>query len=75
MFGPRLNTIFASRWKALWWAAGILMTAYCSVPNDDDKPDPLVDLAVSMVKPAASATPSPQQHANPWAKDAPATSG
>lgn len=24
--------IFRSRWKALWWAAGMLMTAYCTVP-------------------------------------------
>ena len=32
MFGPRLGTVFASRWKALWWAASILSLAYCSVP-------------------------------------------
>jgi len=30
--GPRLNTVFASRWKALAWAGGVLLTAYCSVP-------------------------------------------
>ncbi len=32
MFGPRLTTVFASRWKALWWCAGVLLTAYCTVP-------------------------------------------
>jgi hypothetical protein len=41
--GPKLNTLFRSRWNALWWAAGILLTAYCSVPsleetNAEDKP-------------------------------------
>ena len=32
MFGPGISSVFASRWKALWWSAGILLTAYCSVP-------------------------------------------
>ncbi|MCJ2183686.1 hypothetical protein MTR62_13440 [Novosphingobium sp. 1949] len=31
-FGPRLNSVFRSRWRALWWSAGVLLTAYCSVP-------------------------------------------
>ena len=35
-FGPRLKTIFASRWNALIWSAGILLTAYCTVPLADD---------------------------------------
>ncbi len=36
MFGPGITTVFASRWKALWWAGGILLTAYCSVPSADE---------------------------------------
>ena len=36
MFGPRITTVFASRWKALWWSAGILATAYCSVPSAEE---------------------------------------
>ena len=36
MFGPGISTVFASRWKALWWSAGVLMTAYCSVPSADE---------------------------------------
>jgi hypothetical protein len=36
MFGPGLGSVFASRWKALWWAAGILLTAYCSVPSKNE---------------------------------------
>ena len=36
MFGPGISTVFASRWKALWWSAGVLMTAYCSVPSAEE---------------------------------------
>lgn len=61
MFGPKLNTVFASRWKALWWAAMMLVTAYCSVPSAQEteahKPAPVE---------------KPVKHpANPWAKDRP----
>lgn len=37
--GVRLNQVFASRWKALLWSAGVLMTAYCTVPSADDSKD------------------------------------
>ena len=33
MFGPKISTVFRSRWNALFWAAGIMLTAYCSVPS------------------------------------------
>jgi hypothetical protein len=36
MFG-RYQNVFRSRWKALWWAAGVLMTAYCTVPSPDEQ--------------------------------------
>ncbi len=32
MFGPRLTTVFASRWRAVWFAGSILLFAYMSVP-------------------------------------------
>ncbi len=35
-FSPKLNTVFASRWKAVSWSVGILITAYCSVPSADE---------------------------------------
>jgi hypothetical protein len=38
MFGPGISSIFASRWKALWWSAGIMLTAYCTVPSADETP-------------------------------------
>lgn len=33
MFGPRLTTVFASRWRAIWFAASMMLFAYCSVPQ------------------------------------------
>jgi hypothetical protein len=36
MFGPGISTVFASRWKALSWSAGVLLTAYCSVPSAEE---------------------------------------
>ena len=45
MLRPRLNTVFASRWKALWWAASILALAYCSVPSPDETQQTAADQA------------------------------
>jgi hypothetical protein len=56
--GPSMKTVFRSRWRALWWCAGVLLTAYCSVPDKDD------DAA-----PVAKADQPAAPHANPWAKD------
>ncbi|WP_156370023.1 hypothetical protein [Novosphingobium sp. Leaf2] len=36
MFGTKINQVFKSRWHALAWSAGMLMTAYCSIPATDD---------------------------------------
>lgn len=33
---PRMNTVFRSRWKALWWAAGVLIAAYSCVPSQEE---------------------------------------
>lgn len=68
MFGPRLTTVFASRWKALWWAAAVLATAYCSIPAPEDTPD-------SSGQGAAQQQSGQPRHVNPWAikkTDAPA---
>ncbi len=54
MLGPRITTVFASRWKALWWAAAVMLTAYCSIPAPEDTPDP----AAQQAQP---------EHVNPWA--------
>lgn len=56
MFGPRLTSVFASRWKALLWSAGVLLTAYCSVPS----PEQTAGNDTNGAKQA-------HKHANPWA--------
>jgi len=58
MFNKYQN-IFRSRWKALWWAAGVCLTAYCTVPSADQT-----------AKKEATAHP---QAANPWALQKPSS--
>lgn len=55
MFGPRLTSVFASRWKALWWAGSILLLTWSLVPSAEDR-DPH--------------QPEKPAHVDPWAKDA-----
>jgi len=52
----KYQNIFRSRWKALWWAAGVCLTAYCTVPSADQ---PARKQAAVHAKAAA----------NPWALD------
>lgn len=59
MFGPKITTVFASRWKALMWSVGVLMTAYCTIPAADEARE------LSEQKVAAAH----QAHKSPWAKD------
>jgi hypothetical protein len=58
--GPKLNTLFRSRWNALLWAAGVCLTAYCSIPSREETE------AEDAARPAASSTASA---ASPWARD------
>ena len=59
-FGPKLNTVFASRWKAAIWAGGILLTAYCTVPAADEAKHQLG---------ATNAAEEQGAHRDPWAPD------
>jgi hypothetical protein len=59
MFGPKITTVFASRWRAIWWAAGMIATAVSLVPSRDD-----TDANGNGPAPA-----SPAAHHNPWSKD------
>ena len=61
-FGPKMNTVFASRWKAAMWSAGILLTAYCTVPAVDQARESS-DAKVAKAEAA---------HKSPWALDKPA---
>jgi len=68
LFTPKMNTVFASRWKAVWWSASILATAYCTVqslPGDKDEADKVVKM-VKGKKAGEHAAPR-----NPWALDKP----
>ena len=58
-FGPKMNTVFASRWKAVMWSAGILLTAYCTVPAADQARES-ADAKVAKGTDA---------HKSPWALD------
>ena len=60
-FGPKMNTVFASRWKALVWAGGILLTAYCTVPSPEQTANEDAQ---------AQAQAAQHAHRNPWALDA-----
>jgi hypothetical protein len=31
----KYQAVFTSRWKALMWAAGVCLTAYCTVPSQE----------------------------------------
>jgi hypothetical protein len=31
----KYQAVFSSRWKALLWAAGVCLTAYCTVPSQE----------------------------------------
>jgi len=57
--GPKLNTLFASRWKALLWAGGVLLTAYCTVPSAEETAQDAGTTAGTNTKPSIS----------PWARD------
>ncbi len=50
----KYQAVFRSRWKALWWAAGVCLTAYCTVPAADQASDHL-------------GKKHHPRHANPWA--------
>lgn len=70
LFGPKLNTVFKSRWNALFWAAGVLLTAYCSVPSPDTQDD-TAQTAATLTSILGKTTPATDAPApkNPWTKD------
>jgi hypothetical protein len=61
-FTPKLNTVFASRWKALLWSASILLTAYCTIPSREQT-------EAEEAARAAQVAHKPGSHHNPWALD------
>ncbi|PNU03633.1 hypothetical protein [Novosphingobium guangzhouense] len=68
MFGPKLTHVFKSRWHALMWSAGVLATAYCSIPAPDNGSESSSDSAAQQQAEAQQA----QQIVAAWSN---ATSG
>ena len=68
MFGPKLRNVFRSRWNALFWASGVLLTAYCSVPAENEPGD--ADAIAVLVSVTQKHDAKPAHAANPWAKEA-----
>jgi hypothetical protein len=62
----KYQAVFRSRWRALFWASGVLLTAYCTVPSPGEE-----DPTTAMVKAVAGhpAADSPGKPVDPWALD------
>jgi hypothetical protein len=58
MFGPRLTTVFASRWRAMWFSASVLLLAYCTVPAEEI-PAPASETRETALKKAGDKTAIP----------------
>jgi len=58
-FGVKIRHVFTSRWKAAIWSLGVLLTAYCTVP-DAEQPN---------AHPAKPSSVQQVNHKSPWAKD------
>ncbi len=80
--GPKLNTVFASRWKAVWWGASILLTAYCTIPSQGENVGAELTRLPGMAPKAAAgdgdrpdfgagptSTSASGAHKSPWAKN------
>jgi hypothetical protein len=57
--------VFRSRWRALLWALGVCLTAYCTVPSEGDGNG---DLLPGLTQPHAKA---PHESVDPWAAEKP----
>ncbi len=72
--GPKLTHVFASRWKALFWAVSILLSAYFFIPkqgeHEDDSDNAQAMSMASRLVPGdtASSAPAPL---SPWAASSP----
>jgi hypothetical protein len=69
MFGPKISNVFKSRWNAILWSCSMLLTAYCSVPSENEPGDAdQIAALVAQSKPREDKAAA--HHANPWARDA-----
>lgn len=73
MFGPRITTVFRSRWRAVWFVLSVVAGAYWSIPregedNSADQKKAAEAVANMMGQPARTA--QGDHPVNPWAKTA-----
>jgi hypothetical protein len=73
MFGPRITTVFRSRWRAVWFALSILAGVWWSVPrqraeDSADERKAAEAIAAMMQKQQPATAGKPEHHVNPWAK-------
>lgn len=71
MFGPRITTVFRSKWRALWFVASVLAGVWFTVPHGEVKPDPderRAAQAVTALLRDRQPPATPEHHVNPWAK-------
>lgn len=57
--GPKITQVFLSRWKAIGWSLGVLLTAYCTVPVAD----------AARQHEAGKVAAAQAAHKSPWDKD------
>ena len=71
--GPKLTQVFASRWKALFWAASILVSAYFFVPkqgaHDEDGDDNAQAISMAQQVLPGNGAQAATTQASPWAAD------
>ena len=72
MFAPKLNTVFASRWKALGWAASVMLSAYCSIPSQEETREQQATASQASIESLVAPVQQPTQTQSPWALDPPA---
>jgi hypothetical protein len=70
----KYQNVFRSRWKAVMWSMGIMLTAYCSVPSADSGGEEEQLAAVAGViagqtgeQDQEAAGSGENHHVNPWA--------
>jgi hypothetical protein len=68
MFG-RYQAVFRSRWRAVLWSMGVLLTAYCTVPSEGDSSDAeqIAAIAAAAGGHSGEEARAEPHHVNPWA--------
>lgn len=67
MFG-KYQAVFRSRWRAVMWSMGVLLTAYCTVPGEHEGSNAGEIAALAAIAGQQADKPDEKpRHVNPWA--------